>query len=137
MSATTWKKLSEYFNQRGIFLLVNPREKLSPGVVYQTEEDDIHAHQFTKLRTLLTPKTPGSANEYMLPEPETDNPEDRLEGILENKTNLKLGLDFAQNLLNKLKAGLGLKVRKIGTYLKSSISTEGLDIESYFRGVIS
>jgi hypothetical protein len=132
VSAKTWKKLSDFFSERAIFLLVNPREKLSPGWVYQTEDDDIHAHQFTKLRTLLTSKT--KEKEYTLPQSETDSPQDQLEGVLENKTNLNLALDFAQNLFNKLKSGLGLQVRanyssrKMGTFQISSISTEGLDV---------
>ncbi|HEY7078914.1 MAG TPA: hypothetical protein VH500_04370 [Nitrososphaeraceae archaeon] len=133
LSDKVWKKLSEYFNEKGIFLLVNPREKLSPGVVYQTEEDDIHAHQFTKLKVLLTHKTHGDSKEYLLPESEPDSPGDQLEGVLENKTKLDIAVDFAQSLFNKIKAGIGLKVhasytnKSMGMFQISSISTDRLD----------
>ena len=53
-------KISEYFNNKGIYLLRNPREKLSPGFVYKSEPDDTHLQPFGKLSTILEHKNDSS-----------------------------------------------------------------------------
>ena len=129
----SWEKLSEFFNSKGIFPLVNPRERLDPGVVYQTEDDGIHAHRFTKLPVILAHKSDPD-RQYVLPEKEPDAPGNRLAGTIESGKSLNLAFDFLQAVFDRIKAGLSLKIRaqhadrKAGIFRIDSISTEELDI---------
>jgi len=139
--------LSKEFNERGIFLLRNPRKKLRPGLVYQTEEDDIHAHRFIMLENILEHKDKDNPVDYKLPKPETDEPRYTLEGVIQNKTSLSVALDFTENLFNKIKTGLGSKILAMfsndkivkGIFQISSITTEEIlvgDLEGSLKNYI-
>lgn len=127
-------KLSEFFSKRGIYLLKNVREEVSPGHVFKSEEDGIHLQPYGKLKTILEHKSIPSTT-YKLPIPGPDTPENSLVGIIKNKTSINIGIDFFQSLFDKIKSGLGALIRgKISnskiqgaTYNLSSISTKSIE----------
>lgn len=136
------RKINEYFNEKGIYLLRNPREKLSPGLVYKSEADGIHLQAFGKLSTILEHKT-DSSKLYTLPPAESDSPGDRLIGTIKNETNVTISLDFFKNLVNRFVSGLGAKISsKISNtsvlsavYDISGISTESIEVSELIDSV--
>jgi hypothetical protein len=124
-------RLSQFFYKNGIYLLKHPREKLNPGTVFKSEQDDIHLQQFGKLTTILQHKE-DTSREYRLPPIETDSPEETLAGAIKNETNINIAVEFFQNLFDKfLGLAIGGKASNqsilSATYKISGLSTDSIE----------
>lgn len=134
MAKNGQEKLSQFFNRKGIYLLMHPRERLPPGFIYKSEQDDTHLQPFGKLATILQHKNDTSKS-YELPAIEKDTSGVQLVGAIKNETNISIALEFFKNFFDKIKGGLGLAISGKAsnssilnaTYDMSTISTESIE----------